>query len=408
MYQLKDTQIDFILNDIRARGVEMEGLQDNLLDHVCCIIEQNLEENGDFESFYQKTIKQFYKDALWEIEEETLLLLTFKNYYTMKKIMIWSGTFSVFTLIFGIWFKFMHWPGAGMLISSGLLSGSLIFLPLLFTLKAKEKQKTKDKFVMGVAAIGVILVSLSFLFKVMHWPYSVEMVYVSAILMLFIFLPIYFLSGIKNEDTKLNTITTSMLVVMVYGLLFMLVRAPFAQFHAGLANSQELGVYSEILLNERRLTSTSEEGISTKILELNHDIQKECIEFSNYIRFNTTHIDTGVFLSKLTDTHAQDQLLNRPFMTDEFLQEKLQFLNTLVEAYNLEIAKLGSKQLSRIRIIATFLDTRVQGIYQLTNLNVIHQLTQIQMLILQNTRTMIALKNDIKKAEQPVQLSNVK
>jgi len=85
MYCLSDKQIDYILNDIGARGVGMESLQHNLLDHVCCIIEQNLEENGDFERFYESTIRTFYKDALWEIEEETLTLLTFKNYYTMKK-----------------------------------------------------------------------------------------------------------------------------------------------------------------------------------------------------------------------------------------------------------------------------------------------------------------------------------
>src|ERR1700755_3378054 len=98
MYHLSDQQIDHILSDISARGVEMESLQQNLLDHVCCIIEQNLEENGDFESFYQKTIKTFYKDALWEIEEETISLLIFKNYYTMKKIMINCGIFSAITM----------------------------------------------------------------------------------------------------------------------------------------------------------------------------------------------------------------------------------------------------------------------------------------------------------------------
>lgn len=101
MYQISDQQIDYILNDISARGVEMESLQQNLLDHVCCIIENNLEENGDFENFYQKTIKSFYKDELWEIEEETLLLLTYKNYYTMKKIMINSGIAAATFFIIG-------------------------------------------------------------------------------------------------------------------------------------------------------------------------------------------------------------------------------------------------------------------------------------------------------------------
>ena len=71
MYCINDKQIDHILDDIRRRGVEMEDLQYNLLDHICCIVEQNLKENGDFKQFYQNTIRTFYKDALWEIEEET-------------------------------------------------------------------------------------------------------------------------------------------------------------------------------------------------------------------------------------------------------------------------------------------------------------------------------------------------
>ena len=91
MYQLSDEQIDYIFNDISARGVEMESLQQNLVDHICCIIERDLEENGDFGSFYEKTIKTFYKDALWEIEEETLQLLIFKNYYTIFQAQIQPG-----------------------------------------------------------------------------------------------------------------------------------------------------------------------------------------------------------------------------------------------------------------------------------------------------------------------------
>jgi len=143
MYHLTEKQIDYIFNDIGARGVEMKSLQLNLLDHICCIIEQNLEETGDFESFYQKTIKTFYKDALWELEEETIFLLTFKNYYHMKKIMIVSGAFAAFAMTFGIFFKFMHWPGASILLVLGIITSSLIFLPLLFTIKAKEQESTK-------------------------------------------------------------------------------------------------------------------------------------------------------------------------------------------------------------------------------------------------------------------------
>jgi len=87
MYSINDEQIDFILNDIRRRGVEMEDLQYNLLDHICCIVEQNLESGGNFEDFYNKTIPKFFKHELWEIEEETIFLLKYKNYYKMKRLL---------------------------------------------------------------------------------------------------------------------------------------------------------------------------------------------------------------------------------------------------------------------------------------------------------------------------------
>mgnify|MGYP006313805075 CR=1 FL=1 len=91
MYCLSPQQIDYILNDIRARGVKLESLQLNLLDHVCCIVEQNLEADGNFEEFYNATIKTFYKDELREIEQRLdgfRLVLTMTE---MKDSDRWKG-----------------------------------------------------------------------------------------------------------------------------------------------------------------------------------------------------------------------------------------------------------------------------------------------------------------------------
>ena len=79
MYSISDRQIDFIQRDIRRHGIKMESLQEDLLDHICIIIEQNLEENEDFEQFYHNSIKTFYKEELREIEDETIFLLNSKG-----------------------------------------------------------------------------------------------------------------------------------------------------------------------------------------------------------------------------------------------------------------------------------------------------------------------------------------
>ncbi len=221
MYQLNEQQIDYIFNDISARGVEMESLQQNLLDHICCIIEQNLEENGDFESFYKKTITSFYKNELWEIEEETLLLLTYKNYYTMKKVMINSGIAAATFFIIGSFFKFMHWPGAAILILLGMSIGALIFLPLMFMTKRSETTESRGKLLLGIGVVNGILFCTYSLFKVFHWPYASNLWFITLGLFSFVFIPLYFFNGVKNPANKINTITTTIILIMLAGVFFL-------------------------------------------------------------------------------------------------------------------------------------------------------------------------------------------
>ncbi len=161
MYCLTEQQIEYILNDIRRNGVEMEDLQLNLLDHICCIVEQELKENDDFERFYHEKIKQFYRKDLHEIEEETISLLTFKNYYAMKKLMIMSGVLSATAFIVGSFFKIMLWEGAATLLIIGMVSFSFFFLPLLVLLKVRETSSKANKVILAMAAITGMLYCMS-------------------------------------------------------------------------------------------------------------------------------------------------------------------------------------------------------------------------------------------------------
>lgn len=83
-YSLSEEQIDFILNDIKVRGIEIEKLQINLLDHICCLLEEKMNEGDDFEACYKRTIEEFHENNLSELEKETKGLLRSKHYYTIK------------------------------------------------------------------------------------------------------------------------------------------------------------------------------------------------------------------------------------------------------------------------------------------------------------------------------------
>ena len=96
MYSLSEQQLDFILSDINARGVRLESLQYDLLDHICVIIEQKLEKEEDFEPCYEATIKSFYRQELREIEDETRFLLARRNRLTLSRSQFFLLLFTIF------------------------------------------------------------------------------------------------------------------------------------------------------------------------------------------------------------------------------------------------------------------------------------------------------------------------
>jgi hypothetical protein len=222
MYCLSDKQIEYIFNEIRRNKIEMKDLQLNLLDHICCIIEQNLKDENDFEYFCEKTLKQFYKNELREIEEETIQLLIFKNYYIMKKVMIITGTLSAAAFIAGSLFKIMHLQLAAPLLFLAILIISFVFLPILFVVKTREINANRDKLIIALATIVGILYCLSMLSLVMHWTIKGPIWLVTLAIAFFVFIPAYFFTGIRKPETKVNTIVSTILLVAVTGIQFTL------------------------------------------------------------------------------------------------------------------------------------------------------------------------------------------
>lgn len=257
MYVLTDEQIEFIRNDIRRNGIELEELQLDLLDHICCVIETEHTAENDFEAFYRSILPRFYKRSLREIQEETHLLLTFKNYYAMKKIMFMSGAFSAFIVLIGSLFKIMHWPGAALLFVIAIALFSFVFIPILSVIRIKEQTLTKDKIVITSAAIFGSAISLAILFKVMHWPFATILWTISLGILFFLFLPVYFFGGIRNPATKTNTIVSSILILIAGGLLFLITNLRGSQaFDEAINNADQQIVEDYELLSQKKPSDT--------------------------------------------------------------------------------------------------------------------------------------------------------
>lgn len=378
MYCLSEQQIDRILNDIRARGVKTESLQLNLLDHICCIIERDLEPDGDFEDFYQRTIKTFYKSELREIEEEAELLLTYKNYYAMKKAMMISGAMSAIFLSAGIFFKFQQWTGASAGILIGITLFSLVFLPLLFLLKVRENTVVRDRVIYALGTLSAILFSLAILFKIMYWPGANVMGVSVIVLMSCVFLPIYFFSGIRHAETKFNTIVSSVLIVAGCGLFLSLIRIPAKTHQQHVMDTQHYVRTQQILeAAQRQLLRDSKDTVymlanSREVNDLCEKLKLHIVEKETgrpVIPYNFNRQTT-----LLTETRADVYLSegNKAF-------NHLKALQKAVNYYNNTVSKTTG--LLAIPVEGTVLTddkTRITAI--------LDDLIQIQMILVQNER----------------------
>jgi len=75
MFAITGDHIEYILHDLASRGIRTPDLQQNLVDHICILIEENLENGEDFEGYYRSVLLRFYREDLAEIEVETQFLL---------------------------------------------------------------------------------------------------------------------------------------------------------------------------------------------------------------------------------------------------------------------------------------------------------------------------------------------
>lgn len=244
MYKLSDEQVDFILDEIKARGVTIEDLQWNLLDHMCCIIEREMSDTDDFDRFFTRLLPRFFQDNLREIQEETELLLTFKHFYAMKKTLNITGLLSTFLTLTGAVLKIMHWPGAGITIVMGAVLFSLVFLPLMIALKFRDDGTKTDKWVLSFGFLIGISTSVGFLFKIMHWPFANVLIFWGLIAFLFAYIPMYFVTRIRRPELKFNTIVNTVLMMATGGLLF-------SMYNMGYSHRSELSNrQAYVLLND--------------------------------------------------------------------------------------------------------------------------------------------------------------
>lgn len=232
MYQLKQSEIELIRLDIRRQRVTYSHLLDDLVDHVCCDVEEKMSEGLSFNQAYVKVSSKIGVNRFRKIQEETLILID-KNYKSMKTFMKIFGVLSPSLLAVGALFKIQHWPGASILLVLGFFFLCFFFLPsAVYVLNAENKTNRKHLFMKLSGLISSVIFLLGILFKVQHWPGAGVALAAGLLLLGTVFLPSLIFARISDDkgEGKRSAYLVGLFAGLFYiaGFLFKLMHWPGA------------------------------------------------------------------------------------------------------------------------------------------------------------------------------------
>lgn len=191
---LTNENIDFIRNEIQKSSISIPELKDDLLDHFCCFVENELKKGKTFENAYSKATIEICPNGFGEIQEETIYMLNYNRIIIMKKIMYGIGFLTSVSISVGGLFKLMDWPGGGNLFTYGFLGFVLIFIPMLaidrYKLHVHKALSEKLRLILGFCS--ALIIGLAVLFKMMHLQGASILLVLGACLFAFGFLPFLF------------------------------------------------------------------------------------------------------------------------------------------------------------------------------------------------------------------------
>ena len=231
MPELSLHHIDQISRDISRQEIIFSHLLEDLIDHVCCDVENEMQNGLSFTEAYHRVKQKMGSRRLKEIQEETLYAIDTK-YRFMKNTMKISGVAGTIMFGFAALFKIQHWPGAGVMMTLGAMILAFVFLPSVLGVLWKETHNRKRLFLFISAFFAGMLLILGTLFKIQHWPMAGAILTLAAVSGILFFIPALVMSRLSDQENKAKRpaykLGAAGIVLFVAGMLFKMQHWPLA------------------------------------------------------------------------------------------------------------------------------------------------------------------------------------
>jgi hypothetical protein len=199
--KLSGEQIAVITVMIGQSRIKIQTLKDDLLDHLCCVVEIKIESGKTFDTALREALHELAPNGLEEIQQETLCLLNSNKILIMKKVMYLIGLITTISMSLGLTFRIFDWTGGSELFFYGLLGFVFLFIPMITIDKFKVNLHgtliEKLRVITGVSS-GVI-VGLGIILKVLGFQGADQLLFGGALLFSFVFLPFLFFNMYKKS-----------------------------------------------------------------------------------------------------------------------------------------------------------------------------------------------------------------
>lgn len=203
MEAFNKTHVELIKQRIKSGGINNEDLVTDLLDHYCCVVEEEMSKGNSFETAYRKAWNTINPGGLYELEEELFFLTHLNKQITMNRLKYLGGFFAATFIAVGFLFYILHWPGGKAFSIVGY--ASLLFTCVIMLIMALNKYGSghkMEKFRLITGNLTGIFIATGSLFKAFWFPGANMLLVTGFFLLVILYLPVFFYHAYKRSVSQ--------------------------------------------------------------------------------------------------------------------------------------------------------------------------------------------------------------
>ncbi len=199
--KLTEEQVSLVHDYVDAQKLKHKTLRDDVVDHLCCAIEEKLGKGDTLRQLLPKAVNELAPRGLPDLERQAFFLLNANRILRMRKVLYATGFVGSVTLTIGVTLNLLSMPGRYEFFMIGFLALLLGFIPILafdrYKVAISGVLSERLKIISG--SLASIIVGLSGLFKVLHLQGSSWLLLLGAFISAAGFLPFFFFTMYKKS-----------------------------------------------------------------------------------------------------------------------------------------------------------------------------------------------------------------